>query len=392
MVDCWRIIETWPGCGINYYVYVHADISNTIDNPALYIPDYIVKSVGYPGCATSGGPLIPFASELARARWSAFCSPPLPTPFPLISTGQKVLDISHAPSTNPVTTFELSKGNAIACRFIPTFVCLPYIVLHDIVNTSPNTTARIIVEIREEDPNSQLPKGTLKDINTSLPDDNIIARAAVDVSARSQIATGGRTMWIENYNVAVPINAILNSLDTPHWIVIYSEDFVCGNAFLGSVDPQYNRVKFSTTTEGANNFAVFSQSGQTCGWGIESSVPNLSFATYKTISCEGVIVINDFGFAIDNQFVLDNCFKSLTEVKNKDVIIGIRYTAPRILQRIRFDIAYRRPNGTYFVGSTEVTDTAFGSNEVFINAAERYMPGIELEYKELSVGYEVLQV
>lgn len=385
MPDCWRIIQTTPACGYYGQYYVSADISNTIDNPALYVPDYIVKSVGYPGCATYPDPLIPFASGLANARWSAFCSPPLPTPFPLISTGQKVLDISHAPSTNPVTTFELSKGNAIACRFIPTFVCLPYIVLHDIVNTSPNIMTKIIVEIREEDPSSNLPKG-------ALPDDNIIARSAVDVSARSLIATGGRTMWIENYNVAIPINAILNSLDTPHWIVIYSEDFVCGNAFLGSVDPIYNRVKFSTTTEGANNFAVFSQSGQTCGWGIESSVPNLSFATYKTISCEGVIVIDDFGFAIDNQFVLDNCFKSLTEVKNKDVIIGIRYTAPRILQRIRFDIAYRRPNGTYFVGSTEVTGTAFGSNEVFINTAEKYIPGIELEYKELSVGYEVLQV
>lgn len=378
---CWRIIQTWPGCGYYGQVYVSADISNTIDNPTLYIPDYIVKSVGYPECATYPDPLIPFATGLAGARWSAFCSPPLPVPFPSISTDPKVLDIANPPS--PSATFELSRGNAIACRFIPTFVCLPYIVLHDIVNTSPNTTTRIVVEIREEDPNTNLPKGT-------LPDNNVIARVAVDVSARYIIATGGRTMWIENYNVAVPINAILNSLDTPHWIVIYSEDFVCSNAFLGTTNPIYKRVKFSTTTVGANNFAKFT--GPVCGWAIDASVPNLSFATYKTVGCNGVIVIDDFGFAIDNQFIIDNCFKSLTDVKNKDVIIGIKYTAPRTIRRIRFDIAYRRPNGTYFSEPSEVTNTAFGSNEVFINTAERYIPGMELEYKELSVGYEVLQV
>ena len=103
-------------------------------------------------------------------------------------------------------------------------------------------------------------------------------------------------------------------------------------------------------------------------------------------------MIDDYGFAIDNQLIVDNCFKLLSEVQDKNVMIGIKYTAPRVLNTIRFDIAFRRADGTIYTGSQFVTDTQYGNNVIYIDTGEKYMPGVNLYYDQLSISYAVTAV
>lgn len=381
MVSCWTYYYVNYGYGM---YWVHYTLVGAPDAPELPIPAYVPNDIYGPDWfSTSGGEGYQHTllAAWANAWWGDFCTPPAPTPFDKISTGAKTIDIARQFGSTPV---QLYLGQAIATRFIPTSVCIPYIVLHNIVNNAPTELQgkKLIIEIREEDPATNLPKG--------IPGDNeIIARVTMLIPIRQHLTSGGRVLDIEYYNKAIPVNAILNSYDTPHWIVLYSEDFVCSQAFTGA---GYERVKLYNASAGGKDFAVFSMSAGQCRWNADESVNGFAHVIYKTDLCKGVIFIEDFGFAVDNAFVEDTCFKSLTDVKNKNVVIGVKCQAPRHERKVKFDIGYRRPNGTYFAGSKEATNIAYGSSTLFLDTGELYIPGLELEYKELSVRAEVIQV
>lgn len=378
MVNCWRSYQSGGDYGqwSIHYTIVGAP------SPELPIPDYVPNDINGHSSTSYGFPsqeavLQPLAVDL----WGDFCTPPAPAPFDKISTTAKAMDIVRPYGSTPVQLFQ---GQAIATRFIPTSVCLPYVILHNIINNAPSALQgkKLIIEIREEDPVTNLPKGN--------PGDNdIIARVSMVMKIPETFSNGGRSYSRTSYNAAIPVNAILNSSDTPHWIVLYSEDFLCSQAFTGS---GYERVKLYNASTGGNDYAVFSMSGTQCGWHADASVKGFAHVTYKTDLCKGVILLEDFGFAVTNVFVEDTCFKKLTDVKDKNVIIGVKCQAPRTERKVRFDIAYRRPNGTYFAGTKEVLNIAFGSNTIFLDTEELYIPGLELEYKELSVRAEVILV
>jgi hypothetical protein len=378
--NCWTSYQA-PDNYQNYF-WIHYTLAGAPDAPELPIPSYIPNDLdGYRSYYIDLGFQYTFLSALANAWWGDFCTPPAPTPFDKISTGVKTIDIARQFGTTPV---QLYMGQAIATRFIPISICVPYIVLHNIVNNAPIDLQgkKLTIEIREEDPVTNLPKG--------IPGDNeIIARVIMSIPVRQHLTDASRSIDIEYYNKAIPVNAILNSFDTPHWIVLYSEDFVCAPAFT---IPGFERVKLYNASAGGQDFAVFSMSGTQCGWRADASVKGFAHIIYKTDLCKGVILIEDFGFAIDTVFVEDTCFKKLTDVKNKNVIIGVKCQTPRTERKVRFDIAYRRPNGTYFAGSIEVMNIAYGSNIFFLDTGELYILGLELEYKELSVTAEVIQV
>ncbi|MBU0778329.1 hypothetical protein KKH23_11120 [Patescibacteria group bacterium] len=377
-MGCWTSYLS----GGDYQMYsVHYTIVGA-PSPELPIPDYVPNDINGYSSTSYGFPsqeavLTPYAIDL----WGDFCTPPAPTPFDKISTTAKAMDMVRPYGSIPVQLFQ---GQAIATRFIPTSVCLPYIILHNIINNAPSTLQgkKLVIEIREEDPVTNLPKG--------IPGDNdIIARVSMVMKPPQHFESGGRTYSRTSYNAAIPVNAILNSSDTPHWIVLYSEDLVCSQAFTGS---GYERVKLYNASTGGNDYAVFSMSGGQCRWNADASVKGFAHVTYKTDLCKGVIFIEDFGFAVTNVFVEDTCFKKLTDVKDKNVIIGVKCQAPRTERKVMFDIAYRRPNGTYFAGPKEVLNIAFGSNTIFLDTEELYVLGSELEYKELSVRAEVILV
>lgn len=379
MVNCWSLVTgSSGGCvtSSGYYDW-GATISPPSITPVLPIPTYVTATIWDSVHCALRSNAEPRLNSRGTILWGSFCTPSI-TQFQT-STGPYVIDIPRQPSQ--LGGLFLDRGIAYACRFIPSGVCIPYIVFHNAFTrytTSPGN--KTIIEIREEDPNTNLPVGTLKDPITGIPDNNILARVLVDFSIQS---SG------DQYNFAVPINAILNTFDVPHWIVIYSEDFQCANAFTGT---GYRRVEFSPSTIGGNNLAKFIQSGPVCGWALDTSFPSISYVSYKTDICQGIVIVDDYGFAIDNQFVIDNCFKALLDVQNKNVIVGIKYTAPRTYRRVTFDIVYRRPNGTYFVGTKETMATQYGSNVVFFDIGELYVPGPELIYTQLSVIARVIQV
>lgn len=379
-MGCWTSYKT----GGNYDMWsIHYTIVGA-PSPELPIPNYVPNDInGYSstpyGFPMQAAVLEPHAVDL----WGDFCTPPAPAPFDKISTTAKAMDMVRPYGSIPVQLFQ---GQAIATRFIPTSVCLPYIILHNIINNAPSALQgkKLVIEIREEDPVTNLPKG--------IPGDNdIIARVSMVMKPPYHFTEGGggRVYDRVDYNAAIPVNAILNSSDTPHWIVLYSEDIVCSQAFTGS---GYERVKLYNASTGGNDYAVFSMSGGQCRWNADASIKGFAHVTYKTDLCKGVIFIEDFGFAVTNVFVEDTCFKKLIDVKDKNVIIGVKCQAPRTERKVMFDIAYRRPNGTYFAGPKEVFNIAFGSNTIFLDTEELYVLGSELEYKELSVRAEVILV
>lgn len=86
MVNCWRYLCLEPGP--NCHWQSQWTIENVRDNPQIYIPDYITKSI-LGGCTS---PCIP--SNEPRYRWT-YCTSPT-TPFQLPAP-QYILD---TPSSN----------------------------------------------------------------------------------------------------------------------------------------------------------------------------------------------------------------------------------------------------------------------------------------------------
>lgn len=362
MADCWKSVCSEPGPNCHWQSWWTID--NVRDNPPIYIPDYIPKSIlggcSYP-CMSSNEPTY---------WWSTYCTPPT-TPFQLPAP-QYILDtpLSNTRQWSTVGGLFLDRGIALSCRFYPSTFCVPYVVFHR-ANDRSGGVNRTIVEIREDD--NGKPKGVI----SPTPDNNILARVSMAFPP-------------DLYSFAVPVNAILNARNVPHWIVIYSDDFVCSNAYTGS---SWRRVEFSPSNIGGNNLSIFSTAGATCSWSSPTTTtpPSISLSTYMppSLTCNGIITIDDYGFAIDSQLIIDPCFKLLSEVQDKNVMIGIKYTAPRVFNTIRFDLAFRRADGTIYTGSQFVTGTQYGSNTVYLNTGEKYMPGINLYYDQLSINYAV---
>lgn len=359
---CWNCGFTSTGCPTQWWLYV-CNLDNTVTQ--VRAPNYVPTSVS--DCYGGGS-----SNANAAALWSAFCTPPT-TAFQ-ISAFPNILDtpLSNARQWSAQGGLFLDRGITLACRFYPSTFCVPYIVFHYAYDRS-NGANKTIIEIREDD--NGKPKGSL-----NPPDNNILARVSVVFSTNLN-------------NIAVPINAILNARNVPHWIVIYSDDYVCSNAYTGT---SWRRVEFSPSNIGGNNLSIFSTAGATCSWSspTTTSPPSISLATYmpQSLTCNGVITIDDYGFAIDSQLIIDPCFKLLSEVQDKNVMIGIKYTAPRVFNMIRFDIAFRRADGTIYAGSQFVTGTQYGSNTIYLDTGEKYMPGVNLYYDQLSINYAVTVV
>lgn len=392
MTSCWTSYQS----GGDYGQWtIHYTLNGAPDLPALPIPDYIIRDISC--CNTT-----PYAfgfqgtllTAMANARWGNNCTPPAPTPWQPISVGPFSLDVGtvggdrRPPSGS---TFTMSKGHAIAVRFNPISRFLPDIVLHDVVNliSGTGTGSSTIVEIRENNPLSNLPNG-------APGDDNAIVKTTIRLSLQEfVIGGGGWNTTIYNYNTAIPINAIIAGTnfvpDTPYWIIFYSDDFTCSDAFLPPT-AGVERIKFSTANTIDNNVAIWSQTGGCATWTITTSIKSISFATYKSDSGTPPINVNDYGFAElipTPAYVNTNCFGSRIAMQDKNVAIGIEFVVPRHYQLIRLNIAYQRPDGRYNTFTYEMSDIATGSHQIWVDTTEKYTPGV---YTNIAVTATVLVV
>ncbi len=357
MADCWKYacLEPGPNC----HFQSQWTIDNVRDNPVLYIPDFVPKTI-MGGCETRC-----MGSTEPRAWWAHFCTPPV-APSP-ISAVPYSIDISRP----PVSTgdYNLNKGFAIAIRFSPLSVCLPYIVFHHAYNLALGK--KTVVEIRKNNPATNLPMGTPGDNNLSYLYGIVTVEFATDL-----------------HTYAVPVNSILDTVDEIVWIVLYSEDYACSDAFVEG------RLKLRKSDIGANNVAVFSQANG-CTWAMDNTVKSVAFTSYKSAACNGTVVVSDFAFAkLGNPpiYLNDNCFVRLQDVIDSKVAIGVKYTNPdpvRMWKRVRFSFAYKKPDLRYFSCIQDVFDVAPGQYETFFEMDDPYFAGI---YDELLVSAAVIQV
>lgn len=374
MVNCWSIITRSAGCVPGYYDW-GATIVPTSVNPLLPIPTYITPTTIWGGehCAMNPGAAQAIVNATAQTLWGHFCDPPR-AQYPIADIGSwpitpspYSIDIARDPSVAALPDYYLDRGFAIACRIIPTSKCLPYVVFHSAYNQLIGTNT--IVEIRKDD--NGLPMGIPGDMN-------IYGRLSVAFPT-------------DMYSYAVPINAILDDIDVPVWIVLYSTDYACSNSYVGT-----RRLKLKKSDIGAtNNIAVFSEANG-CTWAIDNSLKSISLATYKSTSCNGTVVVNDFAFAKivtpSPIYLNDNCFVRLQDVDGLRVAIGVIYTNPdpvRAWRRARLSFAYRKPDLTYFTGMADIYNVTPGQHEVFFEMDDYFFPG---NYDQLSVSAAVIQV
>src|SRR3990167_38213 len=364
--NCWG-----SSCGPRPgYVEVRCwQLDNTANNPLLPKPTYIPSELCHWGvwCNQADG-------NIPRVNWTHFCDPPRAT-YPITNIGSwptiptpYSLDIIRDPSTAPLPDYYLDRGFAIACRIVPTSKCLPYIVFHYAYNQLVGTNT--IVEIRKNDPATNLPMGIPGDMN-------IFGKVTVEFTT-------------DLYSYAVPINTILDDIDVPVWIVLYSTDYACSNAYLG-----VRRLKLRKSDIGAiNNVSIFSEANG-CTWAIDNTLKNISLLTYKSTSCNGTVVVNDFAFAKLEQppiYLNENCFVRLADVQGSKVAVGVIYTNPdpiRTWKRVRLSFAYLKPDLRYFTQTIDVFDVSPGQHEAFFEMTDTYFPG---KYDQLAVSAAVIQV
>ena len=288
--------------------------------------------------------------------------------FP-ITKSPILLDIARSPSTAPVPEYYLDRGFTIACRITPTSKCLPYIVFHNAYNQVAG--GKTIVEIRKNDPATNLPVG--------VPGDgNIFGKVIVQFTT-------------DLFSYAVPVNAILDEIDVPVWVILYSDDYACSSAFEGTAN---RRLKLSKSDTGTNSVALFNQANG-CAWAMDNTVKSIALASYKAPACNGTVIVSDYAFAkiaIPPIYLNDNCFVRMQDVIDSKVAIGVKFTNPdpvRSWKRVRFSFAYRKPDLRYFTGIQDVFNVAPGQYETFFEMNDLYFAGI---YDELQVSAVVVQV
>ena len=375
-INCWSIITRTPGCVSGYYDW-GATISPPGINPLLPIPAYVVPTTIWGGehCAMNPGAAQAIVNASALKLWGHFCDPPR-APYPIVDIGAWpvtptpiALDIAREPSIAPLPEYYMDRGFAVAVRINPVSKCLPYLMFHNAYNQVAGK--KTIVEIRKNNPATNLPMG--------VPGDgNIFGRVTVEFTT-------------DYANYAVPINTILDEIDVPVWIVLYSEDYACSSAFEGTAN---RRLKLYKSDTGTNNVALFNQNNG-CTWAMDNTVKSIALASYKATACNGTVVVTDYAFAMLGNppiYLNDNCFVRLAEVEGANVSIGVKYTNPdpvRTWKRVRFSFAYKKPDLRYFTGVIDLFDVAPGQYETFFDMNELYFPG---EYDELQVSARVVQV
>lgn len=393
--SCWTSYLS----GGDYDMYtVNYTLSGAPNLPELPLPSYVVTTINCCGqCSTCSSTSYGFGYQStllnaqANAKWGNNCNAPNPTPWQRINPGPYSLDVGatggdvRGPSGS---YFTMSMGHAIAVKFTPTSRFLPYIVFQDVVSMSSGK--KTVIELRENNPVTNLPKGSPG--QSSI---DILARYLITIPIQQYVDAGGNwTSTVYRYNYAVPINGILAGTgfipDTPYWIVIYSEDFVCTDAFIGGT---YERVKFATSNTVDNNVAIWSQTPGACGtWQISTALKSISFATYKTDTATPAINVTNFGFAElipTPTYVNTNCFGSRVAMQDKNVAIGIDFEVPRHYALVRFSIAYQRPDNRFKTFTYDLSDVALGTHEIFVDTGEKYMPGV---YTNIAVSVTVIKV
>ncbi len=329
--------------------------SARIVDPYLPLPSFIPSTMSQ-GCWGD-------ICGTARSTWAHFDNPPK-SQYP-VSNPPFQIDIVGG---SPGAAYYLDRGFAIACRINPTSKCLPFIMFYNAASLSTANT--IIVEIRANDPATNLPVG-------QPGDNNILGRAV-------------SPFYPAPPSFAVPINTILDQVDVPVWIVLYSNDYACSNAFVGSTQ---RRLQLAQSPVGTNNVALFNQANG-CQWAIDPTVNSIALTTYKASACSGTVIVDDFAFAKIAQppiYLNDNCFVRLIDVEGANVGIGVKYTNPdpaRAWRRVRFSFAYKKPDMRYFTGTAELLDVTPGQHETFFEMNDLFFPGI---YKELNITAEVIQ-
>lgn len=370
---CWRQTRNNIGCPTQWWGREY-QIDNIIDNPLLPYPDYIPHVIQ--NCQNPSGD-----GCLIDSYWGQYCDPPR-HPYPIVNVeswpiirSPITLDTfnSRQPTTTAPVEYYLDRGFAIACRIAPTAKCLPYVVLHDVLNMAPGTN--IVVEIRKNDPTTSLPKG--------IPQDN-------DPNNLYEIVeTGFATNSCGNVYGSVPVNAMIDTVGEDVWIVLHSKDYACSGAYVGT-----RRLRLKKSDVGINNLAVFSPANG-CQWAIDNTVKSIALATYIATSCNGSMVVNDFAFAkIGNPpiYLNSNCFVFLSEVQDSKVAVGVIYTNPdpiRTWKRVRLSFAYLKPDLRYFTQTIDIFDVSPGQHEAFFAMTDTYFPG---KYDQLAVSAAVIQV
>jgi len=380
-MGCYSIYNT----GGDYGMYTR-NARIIADNFKLPTPSYVPQTIStgsrstpygfsYQDCLLAG---------YTDAVWNAFCSPPnanCPT-----SNGTNIID-SETGQTG-THTIMLYRGNALAGMFIPKNPCISYIAMTGVVGLSNDSV--YIVEVRKDD--NGVPYG-------SPGDDNYITKSEVSIrEARGISCGGGWNGSVGSYNISIPVNAILESYDVPYWVVIYSSDFICSNAYTGD---SYIKAKLSHwrtlsqafPNEEFKNLAIYSVGSSGCGWTLDSTYGNIAHIVYTTEMCEGCVNIIDSGFAVDGIGIDgDECFRPLEDVKNKNVQIRVEYESSQNYKQARFNIAYKIPDEEYFTGSVVIDDIKEGINTIILDTGELYRAGIGLYYEDLNVTGEVTQI
>lgn len=383
------VTQCWKCYGLVGHYWTLADIDNIRDSPVLPVLDYVPKSMGHPAWSD-------VCSE-STTLWREFCGPEFTATYP-ITSGPMTWDVTRQPTTlytvdgkqryMPPTGDEylLDRGFAVACRITPTSRCLPYIMFH--YTKSLNESIPIIIEIRANDPTTNLPVGTPRD-------NNILGRVTYSgFKTKAAMDCDFGCWYINLFHYAVPINTILDEIDVPVWIVLYSNDYACSNAFVGTA---HRRLQLYKSTTPDNNVAIFSESTG-CQWAIDASIKSLAFATYKSATCNGTVVINDYAFAkIETPpspptYLNTNCFVRLQDVYGSKVSVGVIYTNPdpiRSWRRVRFSFVYRKPDLKYHTETVDVFNVSPGQHETFFELNNYYFTG---NYDQLSVSTTVVQV
>lgn len=356
-----------------------------IEEAYLPLPAFVPSTISHP-CYSN------VCSQVAPV-WAHFCDPPKAA-YP-VSAPPFQIDINREPvggnyygasgavGIAPPSVYNLDRGFAIACRIVPTSKCLPFIMFHGAMSLS--TANNITVEIRANDPATNLPVG-------QPGDNNILGRVA---SPFYQLVGYSNNGWGDGstvpYHLAVPINTILDEIDVPVWIILYSDDYACSDAFVGSA---HRRLQLAQSSIGTNNVAIFNQANG-CKWAIDTTINGIAITTYKAQACNGTVVVNDYAFARLGEppiYLNDNCFVRLAEVEGANVAIGVKYTNPdpiRAWRRVRFSFAYRKPDLRYFTAIADLFNVTPGQHETFFDMSDLFFTG---DYDELFVSAAVIQV
>lgn len=171
-------------------------------------------------------------------------------------TGTPVIDINRQVNPDRGKRY-IIKQIADALQIVPTSRCLDFIQFFNIKRLAD---VNMIVEIRENDPNTNLPKGDPGSSNGLLGKVNV---------PYSQIPlTPG--------NVSITIGLVLPTSNIRYWVVVYSSDFNC---VLTTSEFRYEFSLSDVVTEYMSSY--FGPETTPCSWNGPYPGGSWALATYK---------------------------------------------------------------------------------------------------------------